>query len=147
MSNIYNLKKGNTTERGEVRNIAEKCGDVYAGEKYRECRWITTRNNPEMRCGVGLANERRTRKNEERQIRHDYRRVAPGVDVRLGVPGGLRGVGGGTSVSFLSTFIGCVCISFAARLAASPSWLFGRAASVREIARRRSSGSGPAGRC
>ena len=72
-------------------------------------------------------------------------RPRPGVVGRLGVPGGLRGVGGSTPVSRRSAMPFVVSwarwTSRAARRAASPTLVCGRAASTRDMARRRACGS------
>lgn len=74
--------------------------------------------------------------------------IRPGVAALLGVPGSdFLGVGGGTSVNFLSTpppvlpSTVALCTSFAARFAASPRLAGGLSASTRESARSRSCGS------
>ena len=74
----------------------------------------------------------------------------PGVVARRGVPGGLRGVGGGIPVSRRSAMptdaSAARWTSRTARRAASPTCVCGRSASILDSARRRSCGSVVGGR-
>ena len=73
----------------------------------------------------------------------------PGVVARRGVPGGFRGVGGGTPPVNLRSPVdesAARCTSRIARSAASPICVCGRSTSMRDNARKRSCGSVAGGR-
>ena len=86
----------------------------------------------------------------KRREREGIHRPLPGVVARRGVPGGFRGVGGGTFVRCRSDMPEDAsvarCTSRTARRAASPTWVGGLSASIRDNARRRSCGSVAGGR-
>ena len=146
------------------RDTWDEPGDT-AREEMEAARHSNEGQNTAQSKAVGGPKERNIRMNKEaggyyanvwkvvtghqRRGRSDHRPF-PGVVARRGVPGGFRGVGGGTPVNLRSAMPAVASAtrwtSRTARRAASPTCVCGRSASILERARNRSCGSVAGGR-